>query len=1004
MSKFGTIAVIGAFFSSVVGVLGTDAIYINHGYILDAPQIDAAAFYNDGTISLVENLPFSTMNTRNFTNRGIMASAPGWQLDYSSVAGRQMMDTFVNEGTIEAEDFGGFTVITGGNGQNSVISAQNPTSYLLLSATNLVSRGILNVGPGGLLKINAKKADLSRSAVRSGSSIFTGVGTGGGTDFPYNDGTNFIAAQGILDQYWAVGTNQALVTARGNPLNLNSRQFDVPFPRGPSHEVQTVLGSSNIFSISQVPIRQPTTNRYTGFVYTNSLGSSNVIIQVVLLATNLNNRSVSSTVRWAPGGMGARIPIVKIDAPAYDTALNVNVTNSLYVWDDIMTRSNSFISLNDDYFTGRPVNYRVSKSPLPGWANATNSNSFFIYDNHVFNPLWNSSTVTNGYTAYAFTVDRGSSSGLSGLFNNFPTRGFSIGNPYTPAFYDPTNLAGRVEIHADELDLSRTRMRGQNYLRVDSPKVTMDQNTIVDAPYISLDMANPSGELSLRGSIASSVDRITGEIYLWTGTWSNSVVTFSTSGQTTTSNTVTILQQLWIVDDENITKSVSVGVTEANLKATNIVVSDPLQVIRGLRFEGRNVTLNNSLTLAQTLVDLGPTNFLGTVNLTNNGSVFNAGNTSLGMAPGDPLSVFNNSGSWYSYTAEWDVDQLINSGTIFGVEGPVSLAANNGDIKFGSILSNFDVRLRFNNLDAAFSTIGAGDFTTLSGIPNLLPGRLYITVTNHISDGGFGANNTWDVTDGFELTVKPVTGDLLGTQIGSRGFQFREVTHKWAGEDRGLSASGFIDNAALDTLVLSGQVLSTFTFETVTGNNALYVRTLDLEGYATNVVNALKIKPGMKIYFGEAKLNGTIVPASQLDGLFADAGAPNGRLRQLTPPAADTVTVTLSSGQTVTVGKSLLASTGVDSDGDGIANAYDSSPFDQIKVDVTFVKGDHPKAVISWNGAPRTTYELQVKDDVAQSQWKSLTNFTTYSDQRRINVEDPEGSGGHRFYRVNYKP
>ncbi|MBI1176027.1 hypothetical protein GC207_01155 [bacterium] len=1001
MCKYEKLFILGVMWAGASGALATDSIYINHGYVLDAPQIDAAAFYNDGVFSLVETLPFSTMNTMNFTNRGVMTGAPGWQIDYSTGAGRQMMDNFVNEGTLEGQDFGGFTVITGSGGQSTIISAQSPASYILLSATNVTSRGVMNVGPGGLLKINAKKADLSRSAIRSGSALFSGTGISGGSDFTFNDGTNFIPAQGVFDVYWAVGTNQALVANRGRPLDLSTRQLNTPFPVSPTHEVQTVLGSSNIFSLVQVPFN-PSTNRYTGFVYTNRLGASNVIIQVVLLATNLNSGSVQSTVKWAPGAGGARIPIVKIDAPSYDTALNVNVTNSLYLSDDIMTRSNSFISLNGNVLSGRPVNYRVSKSPLPGWTTATNSNSFFIFDNHILNFQWDNTTVTNGYTAYSFTIDQQAPNNLGSVFGNFPTRGFSIYNPFTPAFYDPTNLAGRVELHADELDLSRSRIRAQNYLLVDSPKTTIDQNTIIDAPYISLNMANPSGELNLENTIASSVDRISGQIYMWTGTWSNSTTIFGVSGQTTTSNTVNILQQVWVVDDENLTKSVDVGITEANLKATNIVISDPLQIVRGLRLEGDNVTVNSTIGLVQDLVNLGPTNFVGTVNLTNNGSIFNAGNLSLGAGATDPLAVFRNTGSWFSYSSEWDVDELINSGTIFALNGPLTLSARTGILEYGSAMSNFDVHLNFGTLYSSFSTVTAGVIGSVSGVPLLQPGKLYINVTNSLRNSAIQA--LWSVTDGFELTRKPITGDLTDARITSYGYQFREVNHKWAGEDRGLDPAGYTNNAALGTLVLDGQYLSTFTFDTVDGNNALYVKYLQLNNYATNWADAIRIKPGMKIYYGNLQFGTNVIAPTSLDGFFADAGAPDGRLRYLPAPIGDTVTVSLDSGEVISVTKGLIESSIVDSDGDGIVNSLDSTPFGQIKVDVSYVGGDEPKAVVSWNGAPRTTYELQVKDDITQSQWQTITNFTTYSDQRRINIDDPDGGGGHRFYRVNYTP
>ena len=48
----------------------TSPIYINHGEVIEAPQIDATAFYNDGTFDLFTTYPFTTMNTRYWPSVG----------------------------------------------------------------------------------------------------------------------------------------------------------------------------------------------------------------------------------------------------------------------------------------------------------------------------------------------------------------------------------------------------------------------------------------------------------------------------------------------------------------------------------------------------------------------------------------------------------------------------------------------------------------------------------------------------------------------------------------------------------------------------------------------------------------------------------------------------------------------------------------------------------------------------------------------------------------------
>src|SRR5690606_13384550 len=151
-----------------------------------------------------------------------------------------------------------------------------------------------------------------------------------------------------------------------------------------------------------------------------------------------------------------------------------------------------------------------------------------------------------------------------------------------------------------------------------------------------------------------------------------------------------------------------------------------------------------------------------------------------------------------------------------------------------------------------------------------------------------GIVNLWDTTDGFELLTKPASGDFRGTRLNSSALPFSEVIHKWAGTDLGPTSQGFVNNAALGVLVLTGEPLGRFVFETIDGNNAIYTDYLEIADWAeSNVQQAIEIRPGMRIYFGDSN-----VPAEQLDGLF------DGRLRFVGgQPSAPTTTLTLSNGQ-----------------------------------------------------------------------------------------------------------
>jgi hypothetical protein len=240
----------------------------------------------------------------------------------------------------------------------------------------------------------------------------------------------------------------------------------------------------------------------------------------------------------------------------------------------------------------------------------------------------------------------------------------------------------------------------------------------------------------------------------------------------------------------------------------------------------------------------------------------------------------------------------------------------------------------------------------------------------------------------------PASGDFYGTRLTSRAGRYREVHHSWAGRDYGASQQGYQNNAALAVLTLSGDNFSLFVFDTIDGNNALYVDTLQLVGYAVNVEEAMQINPGMKIYFDNSN-----VPVDELDGLF------DGRLIHLPQTGTSSlVTVTTSSGQKIDVSEGLLGSTTIDSDGDGIPNALDENPFDGVSIQVEILSGENPAAAVSWVAAPRTEYQVQYRTTLGEDGWQTLENVPSANTLKRLTVKDPMGAVEKRFYRVIYLP
>jgi hypothetical protein len=130
--------------------------------------------------------------------------------------------------------------------------------------------------------------------------------------------------------------------------------------------------------------------------------------------------------------------------------------------------------------------------------------------------------------------------------------------------------------------------------------------------------------------------------------------------------------------------------------------------------------------------------------------------------------------------------------------------------------------------------------------------------------------NVFSVNNGFNLLIKPATGDLLGTTFLTTAAARASVTHTWAGQDLGPTLAGFSNNAAIGSLVLVAGGNGTsfqepqFTFSGTGASNGLYVGYLDLSklaNYSSDFLDGslVSISPNLKIYFASASVNPAIL-------------------------------------------------------------------------------------------------------------------------------------------------
>jgi hypothetical protein len=454
-------------------------------------------------------------------------------------------------------------------------------------------------------------------------------------------------------------------------------------------------------------------------------------------------------------------------------------------------------------------------------------------------------------------------------------------------------------------------------------------------------------------------------------------------------------------------------------------------------------TKANPLAAAGSLVTTG--------SLTNHAFVLTA--TPTGAAGNGIVTTTTSTNlSWNGYSALFGGSNAtpgVTNATVASVVVPYETFINNG------LLSDQGTVLYAKNfLSCGVISNGVGGFTATNLTTTLTNGGIYaggnisittgsllasnltlqclsltLTPTNFI-DAGLTNGNFWTVGrtnslggQGFALTIKPPVGDMLGTTITNIcPGPNKSIVNTWAGTNWGASVFGFSNNMAIGHLVLTSPgSTSKIVFNGATGvSNALYVDCLELGGSLTNglfnsfeFTNWLTINTNLTIYFAQALINGQSV-AEAINNASIYSGKNRGRLLWVPEYAGYYSSATyVSGGVTNLVNAALLASPDIDSNGNGIANAYDSTPFfdaSQINLVITLTNVPPLSPRLTWDTIPNATNFVYYSTNLAGS-WRIYTNFispTPYlaypSAANPVSVVDTNKVGGARFYRVVVYP
>ncbi len=731
---------------------------------------------------------------------------------------------------------------------------------------------------------------------------------------------------------------------------------------------------------------------------------------MVFAPTNSVDTNFSTEVHFSTGNgdtghgaiSGRYRAMVRFSTSDYDIVLQRSITNSVYVIDDTATVTNITLQRNGlTPTTRRPSSLAVVRGQPYDW---NSGNYIFTNGTYVFTPItnnfpWTNTLVVNPsyrsnqvevmYAGYGAQIGDELVGTISTINSLFLTTGVTT---------DPTNMPGRVEIVGGRVNLDQTRIRSESLLSIKTSNLTSNRVAQVDAPYLIYDLASVEPTLVISNLAPATVRRLSGEVNAWSGVWTNIADFVSTNGvgtnATPTTNSIEIAFHALVVENALTTIRPTV-VYDFAAHATNLVIGDTLSIGNTVYLEATNLDVQGALIFPAN-TNWNQTDVPNLVNLTNEGYIGITGAGYFGAEPASPYQNFVNHGQINGathvirteYFENHGSPNLASSGQINANSGLLSLETQNGDLTNAQMVASGDIQIFADNLTNQFTRYQAG-------VSNAL-GALIMSVTNRLTDGGTNANNEWTVTSGFHFDRKPQFGDLLGTRLQSiiPGLSGR-ADHTWAGEDRGPNNQGYANNLALGRLTLDGTPGSLFVFSPATTNNALYVDYLELLDNPTNYNAALRIDPGMKIYFANANL-----PVEKLNSHNS------GRLIWISSYTGmnSSTNITYPSGVTYGPFNTALASSkDIDSDGDGYANANDATPFivpEDLGLVIELVPAPSGTARLSWNPLISASNIVEYKDDLSSPSWQVLTNFVSDASGNPVTITDAVPPGSSRFYRV----
>jgi len=796
----------------------------------------------------------------------------------------------------------------------------NGGASVTISATNVALPGSIFIPVGSKIKVTGSSLDLS--------------GTTLVLDVP---GTNSF---NVLDYGSGICPLSNTVAYAWDPsLNLTANSaFSSIFTNHLKQQLELGLIGSTPYFTSNFPTP---TNQVIRAVF---LENDNPLLATRVFIDSSDIAGGFAHIEWA----GSQI----------DPVSGNTVSNYLYLSDVLADTTNAF--------TVFPFGYSISEQ-FGSPANVGTATPSGL-------PPFEPGTVTNSYAYIDYNVIPGSAD-----TNNIVN-------------LSPTNLPGRMTISASkDLDLALAQIEAPNYLLLESTNHFKGNNgSTIAAAYADIRLGSTNGFMTISNLWVPNQPRWNGPVIAWNTRWFTVNTNGPPIGTNTTASTITNDYRVLLVFS-SLNAFAPTYVQDLWLHATNtLLISDTFNIFRSLWIDARSLTITtNGPGVGAGAVD-GELNLRSPSlswatsvprlrYLTNNGAIriWNASAQNFGSGlVGSNYLDFINTGFIGDNGSTIFANEFFNSGTISNGGNLFMLTSSNTTVLAGQILAGADATIRAQNLIVSNSFFNVKSLT--------------LTPTNLLTDVSVTNGNFWSVGNtngttgvGFALTRKPLTGDLLGTSLTNYvGSGNKQAFNTWAGQDRGASVLGYSNNAALGRLILdTSGGSSVFNFgSAVPGlTNALYVDYLELRNAATNrdqTTNGnfthLVLTNNLIIYYAQAIIDGTSI-AEKMNHKNND------HLRWVPSYAGYFSSTNIGfSGVTNAYNAALAQSTDIDSDGDGIPNASDPTPFflpSDVNLQTALTNVPPPSMRLTFNTIPHATNFVYYSTNMVN--WLLLTNFVT---------------------------